>query len=795
MQATSTNTCTLQGPATRRAASLTITLALGIALAIAGCAATDPPAASAVAGAAASAPAPTSAPLPPALIPVPSSLALRAGAFVLDGATRIHATGDATTVAAHIAAYFEHTRKFALTVSAVPTDRSIALTVTPDADANPERYTLDITPERIAIDAPTPAGLFRGAMTLWQLLPPSGPQTVPALRIEDAPRFGWRGLMLDSARHMQTVDEIKRLLDAMAQHKFNRFHWHLTDDQGWRIPIDGWPKLTDTGACRIPLGDAGRNADGTPRQYCGHYTKQQIREIVDYAAERHIEVVPEIDIPGHAQAAIAAYPELGVLDTPPAVSAEWGIHTYLFNAEESTFAFLDEVFRQAMDLFPGTYIHVGGDEAAKDQWIASERVQARIRELGLEDEHDLQAYLMARIERVLAERGRRLIGWDEILEGELPVTATVMSWRGSEGGIEAAKHGNDVVMSPYTDLYLDYLQSTSPNEIPGRPLPQVTLRKVYDYEPVPAELSADEAKHILGAQGNLWTEHLRSIERVERAYFPRAAALSEALWTADAQQDWRGFLARLPAQFARYRALGVTWSTTAFEPAIALAADPAAGRVRVTLANQVDLGEIRYTLDGSAPTPASTRYAAPFDAPIGASLVATTFVDGVAIAPAQSRALDRTSLLRRTDEGLTSCTDSLRLRLEDDGPADGERALFEVDIFNPCWLFEDAPLDGIATVEVRAAQLPYAFQLWNDEKNRRSRPKTTAHGELELRAGCEGPLLATAALPARAGADGFSTFRLPIAARPGAEDLCLYFTGDTRPTYWAIDAVQLVPAE
>ena len=734
----------------------------------------------------------------PSLIPLPATLELREGAYRIDANIAINASGASSTQAAtRIAAYFERTRGLTLSIEAdARADSGIVLTLTDDANANPEAYTLDITPQRIAITASSEAGLFRGAMSLWQLLPTQGGTAVPALHIEDAPQFGWRGLMLDSARHMQSVDEIKRLLDTMAQHKLNRFHWHLTDDQAWRIPIDGWPKLTETGACRIPLGDAGRNADGTPRPYCGFYTKDQIRDIVAYAAARYIEVVPEVDIPGHAQAAIAAYPELGVLDAAPRVSAEWGIHTYLFNAEESTFAFLDEVFRQVTDLFPGQYIHVGGDEAAKDQWIASARVQARIRELGLKDEHDLQSHLMARIERVLSERGRRLIGWDEILEGELPATATVMSWRGTEGGIEAARHGNDVVMSPYTHLYLDYLQSESPNEIPGRPLPQVTLQKVYDYDPVPTELSPDEAKHILGAQGNLWTEHLRSIDRVERAYFPRAAALSEALWSPPAQHDWRDFLARLPAQFARYETLGVTWSTTAFETRIAIQDDAAQGRARVTLSNQVDLGRIHYTLDGSAPGPTSPAYVQPFDTALAGSVRAAAFVDGRALSPVQSRAIDPASLLRREDEALASCTSSLRLRLEDDGPIDGERAIFEVDIFNPCWLWEQAPLDGIAAVEVRAAQLPYAFQLWNDEKNRRDRPTVAAHGELELHAGCDGPKLGSVELPAQAGDGGFSTFRIELANDVDREsvDLCLWFTGDTRPTYWAIDAVELIPA-
>jgi hexosaminidase len=290
-----------------------------------------------------------------------------------------------------------------------------------------------VSPQRILVSAGNERGLFYGAVTLWQLATRNDAARIgiPALHIDDAPRFAWRGLMLDSARHFQSVADIKQLLDAMALHKLNTFHWHLTDDQGWRIQIRKYPKLTEVGGCRIPAGDGGVDPQtGKPVPYCGYYTQDQIRDVVHYAAQRHITIVPEIDVPGHAQAAIAAYPELGVLGDKPTVSNEWGVNTYLFNNEEATFRFLENVLAEVVELFPGTYVHVGGDEAVKDQWIASPRVQARMRELGARDEMAMQGLLIKRLEKFLAAHGKRLIGWDEILEGGLPQEATVMSWRG-----------------------------------------------------------------------------------------------------------------------------------------------------------------------------------------------------------------------------------------------------------------------------------------------------------------------------------------------------------------------------
>ncbi len=547
----------------------------------------------------------------PALIPAPASLTPAKGGFDVDADTLVYASGPQALAAARqfveLVAKSGHGK-----LKIVERARSdapgivFAIERASSSSTSPEAYALNVTPQGARISANDERGLFYGAVTLWQLMTGDSGKTirVPALRIDDAPRFVWRGLMLDSARHFQSIDEIKQLLDAMAWHKLNTFHWHLTDDQGWRIEIRKYPKLTQVGGCRIPAGDGGIDPrSGKPRPYCGYYTQAQIRDVVRYAAERHIEVVPEIDVPGHAQAAVAAYPKLGNVEGSTRVSTDWGVHTYLFNAEEDTFRFLENVLSEVVDLFPGRYVHIGGDEAVKQQWQQSPRVQARMRALGVANETELQGYLVKRLETFLQAHGKRLIGWDEILESELPPEATVMSWRGIEGGIEAANKGHDVVMSPSSDLYFDYLQTDSPDEPPGRPA-TITLRKVYDFEPVPAALDAARRRHILGLQANVWTEHMRSFARVEHAIFPRIAAVAETGWSPAASKDYADFLARLPAQLARYRALGIPYAQTPFAVRMDATSSGSGETVDVTLSNPLDLGEIRYTTDGSAPAPA-----------------------------------------------------------------------------------------------------------------------------------------------------------------------------------------------
>ena len=735
---------------------------------------------------------PAQAPL--SLVPWPVSLERADGRFAIaSNATVLHAGEDARAAADEFVRLAGLTHGLALRVEAGTGTAAggIQFLIDPAAaGSKAEGYSLQVGAEGIVVSAREPRGLFYGAVSLWQLLSKdaAGAVGVPALRIDDAPRFGWRGLMLDSARHMQSVEEIKQLLDTMSLHKLNTFHWHLTDDQGWRVEIKRYPRLTEVGGCRVPL-----TVPGSPPapEYCGYYTQEQIREVVAYAAARHITVVPEFDMPGHAQAAVAAYPELGVTGTTPKVSAEWGVHKYLFNVDEPTFEFLENVMAEMIPLFPGPYFHVGGDEAVKDQWKASASVQAHMRKLGIASEADLQSWFIHRLETYLSTHGKRLIGWDEILEGGLPAQATVMSWRGIEGGIEAAGEGHDVVMAPSSDLYFDYLQTTSANEFPGRPA-TIPMAQVYAFDPVPSALPADRHHHILGVQANAWTEHMRDFARVQHAVLPRMAALAEIAWTPVERKDWTGFLARLPAQLSRYRALGIGYAQTPFE--VTSDVTPRGdGKATVTLANALGYEGIRYTLDGSEPTAAASAYTAPFDVALPVSLRAAVFVDGVALSPPASRSIDAASLLTRTDEELQMCTGALMLRLEDDGPLTGERAIFNADIFNPCWLWKAAPLDGIAGITVRAGRIPYNFQLAGDEKHRRFTPAESAHGELRISAGCEGPVLATAPLPADADADGFLTLPLTLDATAGTQDLCVVFTGDTRPAYWVLDRITLQP--
>lgn len=419
-------------------------------------------------------------------------------------------------------------------------------------------YELSVGERGVRLTARTPQGLFYGSVTLWQLLADSGakaPLLVPQVAIKDYPRFAWRGVMLDSARHFQSPQFIKKFIDEIALHKLNTLQWHLTDDQGWRIEIKKYPRLTQIGAWRTPPGKQA----GATNRYGGFYTQEEIADIVAYAAARYVTIVPEIEMPGHAQAAIAAYPQLGVTGTAPPVSSDWGVHTYLYNVDESTFSFLEDVLAEVMTLFPSRYIHVGGDEAAKDQWQASAHVQQRMRELNIKDEAALQGYFTARIGRFLSSHGRKLVGWDEILEGGVPPDATVMSWRGAKGAIEAARGGHDVVIAPSPVTYFDHLQTSRTDEPPGRP-DVVSLADVYAFDPIPSELDAAQAHHVLGAEGNLWSEYLTSPQRMEHAAFPRMAALAEGLWSPADRRNWNDFSARMPGQLARYRTLGVDFA-------------------------------------------------------------------------------------------------------------------------------------------------------------------------------------------------------------------------------------------
>ncbi|MHB1056978.1 MAG: beta-N-acetylhexosaminidase [Rhodanobacter sp.] len=740
---------------------------------------------------------------PISLIPLPAQLSVGSGRFTVDAATPIVVADDHASslrTARWLAALVSSVRGLKLGVhQGAPLPRAIVMRLDPELDTgNDEAYVLDAAADGIWLTARTEAGLFRGATTLWQLLTPDagrGAVQVPALHISDQPRFGWRGLMLDSARHFQSVAEVERLLDQMAQHKLNVLHWHLTDDQGWRIEIKRYPELTRIGAWRTPP-DAGHG--GEPKRYGGFYTQAQIREVVAYAAARYITVVPELDMPGHAQAAVAAYPQLGVTGQRPAVSTDWGVNPYLYNVDDHTFTFIDNVLDEVMALFPSTYIHVGGDEAIKDQWQASPAVQAKMRELGIAGEDALQGWFIDRVGQYLDRHGRKLIGWDEILEGDnLPADATVMSWRGIDGAIKAALLGHDVVLSPAPGLYLDYVQGDLADEYAGR-LGVESLKNVYGFQAVPGVLNATQAKHVLGVQANLWAEHLPTFAHVEHAAFPRVDAFSEVAWSPPATNHWPSFLARLPAQFGRYRAQHVNVADSAF--AVDIAADRnlalATGKATVTLANQTDFGAIHYTLDGSAPTTGSPRYSVPFNVALPATVRAASFAaDGSTLAAPRERVLDRAQLLSLPGTALLNCPgNDFRLRLQPAPDAASTQPVYAVNVFDACQLFPATWMDGVAAIHVDAVRLPRNFALAHEQKLVVSRPRATPFGELVVHADqCDGPVLASLPLPDPAhGARSF-TLDAKLPSQQGEHALCLIYTAPIDGPLYAIGRVTLTP--
>lgn len=436
-----------------------------------------------------------------------------------------------------------------------------------------EGYELEVSPQSIEIRGAALAGVFYGMQTLRQLLPPQAfarrraagvSWTVPAVDIMDYPRFSWRGAHLDVGRHFMPVTFVKKFIDLLAAHKLNRFHWHLTEDQGWRLEIRRYPRLTSVGAWRrqtiigYPRGDSTRWRYDRKR-HGGFYTQQQVREVVAYAAERFITVVPEIEMPGHVQAAIAAYPALGVTGDTIPVWTRWGISKNILNAEDSTVQFMQHVLEEVLELFPSEFIHIGGDEASKALWATSPRIQARIRELGLFGEAQLQSWFIKEMSSFLTSKGRRLIGWDEIMDGGLAPGAAVMSWRGYRGGVAAAKEGHDVVMAPTRYTYFDFYQTRDIRREPlaiGNFLP---IDSVYLFEPVPPELSAEEARHVLGAQAQHWTEYMPNSRQVEYMAFPRLGAMAEVVWTPVERKNLADFKARLPAYLSRLGSYGVNY--------------------------------------------------------------------------------------------------------------------------------------------------------------------------------------------------------------------------------------------
>ncbi len=505
-----------------------------------------------------------------------------------------------------------------------------------------EAYKLTVSNNKIIIEVSSGSGLFYAFQTILQLLPPQVYSdteqvniafTIPCVTIEDAPAYKWRGFMLDVSRHFFPKEFIFKVLDYLAIHKLNTFHWHLVDDQGWRIEIKKYPKLTEIAAWRADREDQPWDSEREPQRkgekatYGGYYTQEDIKEIIKYAEERFITIVPEIEMPGHCSAALAAYPQYSCTGehlTVP-VGSVWHDRKVYCAGKDSTFEFLDNILAEVMELFPSKYIHIGGDEAQKDAWKICEKCQTRIKEEGLQSVEELQGYFIKRIEKFINSKGKILIGWDEILEGGLSPNATVMSWRGLSGGITSAREGHDVVFSPTNYCYFDYYQGIPDNE-PKAIGGYLPLNKVYSFDPsLKDSLSKNEQKHILGVQANLWTEYVPTESHAEYMMFPRLAALSEVGWIKGENKEWNDFSKRLEKQFLRYNFLGVNYSKSAYNVTANYKVDKEQRNIIVTLKNEIGNTQIRYTTDGSEPTANSSLYTNPFHIDKVLTIKAATF--------------------------------------------------------------------------------------------------------------------------------------------------------------------------
>ena len=556
------------------------------------------------------------------IIPMPNEVtATESGNFTLNADTRIvYPEGNAVMQrnAEFLAQYVQETTGLQLTVAtAAEGNNAIVLAATLEHE-NAEAYTLNVSSTEVHINGASEAGCFYGIQTLRKALPVVEGEPVaveiPAVEVKDAPRFSYRGAHFDVSRHFFTVDEVKSFIDMLALHNINRFHWHITDDQGWRIEIKKYPELTKVGAYR-PETVIGRNTgkyDGTPHE--GYYTQEQCKEIVAYAAERHIIVIPEIDLPGHMQAALAAYPHLGCTGGPYKVWQDWGVsENVLCAGNDETMQFVADVLTEVVEIFPSEYIHVGGDECPKVRWKDCPKCQKRIKKEGLKAdgkhsaEERLQSYVINFAERHLNALGRQIIGWDEILEGGLSPNATVMSWRGEGGGIEAARQKHNVIMTPNTYLYFDYYQTKDVDNEPLAIGGYLPLKTVYNYEPMPKVLTPEEQQYIIGVQANLWTEYMPTLSQVQYMELPRMAALSETQWSKADQKNYDCFTSRLPRLMQLYDRLGYNYAKHVYEVSATFATNTEARAIDVKFTT-IDSADVRYTLDGSEPTATSTKY-------------------------------------------------------------------------------------------------------------------------------------------------------------------------------------------
>ena len=659
-------------------------------------------------------------------------------------------------------------------------------------------YRLEVGAHGIRVIARSPAGAFYGGVTLWQLLTPPGwirgtPAEIAQGVIDDHPRFAWRALLLDSGRHFQSVADIEKLIDWMSLDKLNVLLWHLTEDQGWRLEIPKYPELTKTGACRKAVGLDVELTGAPDKPYCGFYTEAEVRDIVRYAAARFVTVVPEIDLPGHSQAAVAAYPWLGVTGKHPPVWTDWGVSPWLLKPDEKTLHFVDDVLDEVMQLFPSRYISIGGDEADKQQWNASPELRAQLQRLGLANMDQLQGWFTNRVADYLVKHGRAPVGWDdELVAGvKLPESEVVMSWHGNDGehvALEAAAQGHDVVLTPQESLYFDHYQSELPDEWPG-PAPMTTLQQAYDTAVTPKGATAAEATRVIGVQGGFWTELMPSFAHDQHALFPRIAALSEVGWSPASEHEWHGFLQRLTAELARYRALGIDYSDTVFAPAFAVTASRE-GVLRVALSNQANFGEIRYTTDGSTPTSKSAQYVRPleFSAQGMVTLRAATFArGGFDLAAPRTQVLNASTLLSRDGSELATCSNQPGSRLDGSQPAQGPRPVYKADIGNMCWLWRRMPLAGIQHVALTVERV--AWRFGDEAKEAVVRPKASAAGEFEIHAdSCSGPLLARLPLESVVRHDGQSELSETVSPSKlnDTHDLCVLATGDPREGQWVL---------
>ncbi len=508
-----------------------------------------------------------------------------------------------------------------------------------------ENYEINVVPGNILVDYGDGAGAFYALQTIFQLLPVEiysqelqkrVEWTVPCCNIDDKPRFKYRGMHLDVCLHYFDFEFLKKYIDIMAAHKVNRFHWHLTEDQGWRLEIKKYPLLTEKGQWRkeTVIGSLSSGIyDGIP--HGGYYSQEQVKELVKYAAERYVTIIPEIELPGHALAAIACYPELSCgLEDHYETATRWGIFKQVYCPKESTFEFLEDVFDEVFELFPSELVHIGGDECPKASWKVCPHCQALIKKLGLKDEYELQSYFVTRMEKYINSKGRQIIGWDEILQGGLAPNAKVMSWLGEEGGIKAAQQHHEVVMSPHQKYYLDYWQA-DPDTEPLAMSGPTTLRTMYEYEPVPEVLTPEEQKYIIGVEGCVWTEYMPTPERVEYMAWPRMCAIAETGWTRKAK-DWDGFTRRLERHFDRLDGMEVDYCSAFYNPMIVFHKDTPYNKV-VSMTVDAPDAEIHYTLDGSIPTADSPKYEIPFSINKSQIVTAVAYRDGRPIGEIKSK--------------------------------------------------------------------------------------------------------------------------------------------------------------